>query len=62
MRVRTIRTHTHAGILRDGSAGSVYEVDEVTGRNLIASGYVEDAEARIEEPAPKPAKKKRKAG
>lgn len=62
MRVRTIRTHMHANILRDGSARPVYEVDDVIGRNLIAAGYVEDADEPAVEPPAAPAKKKRKAG
>jgi hypothetical protein len=63
MRVRTIRTHTHAGIQRHGSAGSVYEVDDAVGKNLIASGYVVDADAPVdEEPAKKPANGQKKAG
>lgn len=49
MRVRTIRTHYNRygdSYAKDGSAGPVYEVPDEVAKNLIAAGYVENADKK----------------
>lgn len=76
VRVRTIRTHSNRygeSYQKLGSAGAVYTAPEEVARNLIAMGYVEDADQSavssppaelVEEPVAEQPKKRRnkKAG